>query len=235
MIFGIIGVPLTIFGLIFALYHLSTRQRNVGREVITPANVVEAKDVSVVGIVQPIEEPGKSPSTGDAVVWLRAFKTFESIFRSSSGSSSHVSRIGKINLRFALVDEVNPDHRLVVDSKRISEIMIMLENRRYNPDGEPLQLHEKHRSARQAITDFFRFHLLEKEGVEERAIRPGDRLWAHGRIRERDGELVLYGFQAWLDDRPPVERVAYAGDLARMGGYLCGTGAVMVLIGWLVS
>jgi hypothetical protein len=162
MLFGIIGVPLTIFGLIFALFHLSGRQRSVGREVISPANAIEAKDVSVVGIVQPIEEPGKSPVTGDAVVWLRAFKTFQGFLRSSSGSSSHVSRTGKINLRFCLVDEVNPDHRMIVESKRISEIMIMLETRRYKLDGEPLQLHEKHRSARQAMIDFFRFHMLEK-------------------------------------------------------------------------
>jgi hypothetical protein len=85
------------------------------------------------------------------------------------------------------------------------------------------------------MANLIRFHLLEKEGVEERAIRPGDRIWAHGRIRERDGELVLYGYSAWLDDRAPIERAAHAGDFARMAGMIGATGVAMTLIGWLMA
>jgi|GEM_PF-5119391 len=235
MILMILGLPMALLGLMFALYQLPRRQCSIGREVITPASAVEAKDVSVVGIVQPIEEPGKSPVAGDAVVWMRAYKTFQGFFRSRSGSSSHVRRVGKHQCRFALVDEADPDRRVVIDSKRISDVMIWLENRRYRLDGEPMQSSEDHRGALQALKDLLRFHVLEKEGIEERAIRPGDRIWAHGHIRQRDGELVLYGFSAWLDDRPPTERVAYASDLARMGGIASATGAVMALIGWLIS
>ena len=235
MLLIILGLPMTLLGLMFALFHLSRRQRAVGREVIAPASAVEAKDASVVGIVQAIEEPGQSAITGDEVVWLRAFKTFQGFFRSSSGSSSHVRRIGKHSSRFALVDEVHPDRRVVIDSKRISDVWILLENRRFRLDGEPLHSSEDNRGALQALTDLLRFHVLEKEGVEERAIRPGDRIWAHGHIRQRNGELTLYGFSAWLDDRPPVERVAYASDLARMGGIAAAAGAVMTLIGWLIS
>ncbi len=235
MLLTILGVPLALFGLIFALVHLSHRQRAVGREVITPATAVEAKDVSVVGIVRQLEETDTSPVTGDPVVWLRAFKTFRGFFRSSGGNASHVRRIGKHNSRFALVDELNPAQSLVIDSKRISEIWILVENRRYRPDGTPLASSEDKPGALQAIGRWLRFHVMEKEGVEERAIRPGDRLWAHGRIRQRDGGLVLYGFSAWLDDRPPTDRATHAADFARFGGLVGGAGAIMTLVGWLVS
>ena len=235
MILIILGLPLAIFGLIFALVHLSHRQRAVGREVITPATAVEAKDVSVVGIVQPLEATDKSPVTGDTVVWLRAFKTFQGFFRSSGGSASHVRRIGKHNSRFVLVDEFNPDKQVVIDGKRISETWILLENRRYRLDGTPLNSSDEKPGALQGLIGLLRFHLLEREGVEERAIRPGDRLWAHGRMRQRDGELVLYGFSAWLDDRPPIERAAHATAHARLGGMLGGTGALMTFLGWLLS
>lgn len=235
MILIILGLPLSIFGLIFALVHLSHRQRAVGREVITPATAVEAKDVSVVGIVQPLEATDKSPVTGDTVVWLRAFKTFQGFFRSSGGSASHVRRIGKHNSRFVLVDEFNPDKQVVIDGKRISETWILLENRRYRLDGTPLAPAEGKSGALQSIGRLLRFHLLEKEGVEERAIRPGDRIWAHGRIRQRDGELVLYGFSAWLDDRPPTERAIHAAEFARFGSVVAGSGAFMVMTGWLIS
>lgn len=235
MILIVLGLPMAIFGLIFALVHLSHRQRAVGREVITPATAVEAKDVSVVGIVQPLEDTDQSPVSGDPVVWLRAFKTFQGFFRSSGGSASHVRRIGKHNSRFALVDEFNPDKQVVIDGKRISETWILLENRRYRLDGTRINSSEDKPGAMQSIGRLLRFHLLEREGVEERAIRPGDRIWAHGRVRQRDGELVLYGFSAWLDDRPPTERAAQATDFARFGGLLGGTGAVMTLLGWLMS
>lgn len=235
MLLMILGLPLALLGLMFALFHLSRRQRASAREVITPATAIEAKDASVVGLVQPIDDPDQSPSTGDAVVWLRAFKTFQGFFRSSSGSSSHVRRIGKHNGRFALVDEFKPEHRVVIDSKRISETWILLETRRYGLDGTPLNPPDGKPGALQAIGSLLRFHLLEKEGVEERAIRPGDRVWAHGRIRQRDGDNVIYGFSAWLDDRAPTERVGHATEMARIGGLVGGTGAVMALIGWLVS
>jgi hypothetical protein len=235
MILILLGLPMMLFGLIFALVHLSHRQRTVCRDVITPATAVEAKDVSVVGIVQPLEKTDKSPVSGDEVVWLRAFKTFQGFFRSSGGSASHVRRIGKHNSRFALVDEFNPDKQVVIDGKRISETWILLENRRYRLDGTPLKSTDESPGALQGLISLLRFHLLERQGVEERAIRPGDRLWAHGRIRQRDSELVLYGFSAWLDDRPPTERGAHAADHARLGGVLGGSGALMTLIGWLLT
>lgn len=235
MILILLGLPMMLFGLIFALAHLSHRQRAVGRDVITPATAVEAKDVSVVGIVQALEKPDQSPVTGNEVVWLRAFKTFQGFFRSSSGSASHVRRIGKHSSRFALIDEFNPDKQVVINSKRISETWILLKNRRYRLDGTPLNASDEEPGALQGLISLLRFHLLEREGVEERAIRPGDRLWAHGRIRQLDGELVLYGFSAWLDDRPPTERAAHAADHARFGGLIGGAGAFMALLGWLMT
>ncbi len=235
MILIILGLPMTIFGLIFALVHLSHRQRAVGREAISPATADEARDVSLVGIVEPLEATDQSPATGDPVVWLRAFKTFQGFFRTSGGNASHVRRIGKHNSRFALVDEQEGGKRVVIDSKRISEIWVLLEKRRYRLDGTPLDSGGQKRGALDSITRMLRFHLFEREGVEERAIRPGDRLWAHGRIRRLDGALVLDGFAAWLDDRSPRKREAHATEFALFGGMVGCAGAFMVLTGWLVS
>ena len=235
MILIILGIPLTLFGLFFTLYHLSKRQRAVGRQVITPAMAVEAKDVSVIGIARAIDTPGKSPVLGDEVLWLRAYKTYQGLFRSSGGSASNVRRIGKVDTRFALTDESEPGKSIIINSKKISEIWIQMAIRRFTLAGEPLLEPKSDKDALQAITSFLKFHLFEKEGTEERAIRPGDRIWAHGRIKERNGELTLGGFSAWLDHCEPSERVRYSTMFAQFGGLVGTAGLMMVLIGWLIS
>ena len=235
MILIILGIPLTLFGLFFALYHLSIRQRAVGRQVITPAMAVVAKDVSVNGIARAVETPGKSPILGDEVLWLRAYKTYKGFFRSSGGSASNVRRIGKVDTRFALTDESEPGKSIIINSKKISEIWIQMAMRRFTLAGEPLLESNSDDNVMSSITSFFKFHLFEKEGIEERAIRPGDRIWAHGRIKERNGELSLGGFSAWLDHCKPDDRVRYSTMFAQFGGLVGTAGLLMVFIGWLVS
>jgi len=235
MILTILGFPMALFGLIFALFHASRRQRAVGREVIPPSQAVEKKDLSFVGIVEPADEPGVSPITGEPVVWSRAFKTFKGLFRSSGGSHSHTRRIGKVNTRFALVDETDPDKRIFVDSKRISETWILLPNRRYTLKGEPLSESNLSPGALQAIIALLKFHLIEGEGNEESCIRPGDRIRAHGKLRRCDGQLTLRGFSAWLDSREPADRVRNAMEYVKFGALAFGSGSVLVLFGWLIG
>ncbi|MCC5906124.1 MAG: hypothetical protein JJU13_07965 [Balneolaceae bacterium] len=231
----ILGIPITLFGLFIALINLSKRQRASGRKIIIPSEAVEAKDVSVAGIARPIDTPGKSPVLGDEVLWLRAYKTYQGFFRSGSGNASNVRRIGKVDTRFALTDESHPDKRIIINSKKISEIWILTAMRRYNLAGDPLNNTSAEENTLQSIINFFKFQLLEKEGMEERAIRPGDRIWAHGRIRKRNGELTLGGFSAWLDDLEPNDRVRKTTEFAKFGGILCAAGVLMFFIGWLIS
>ena len=235
MLMLMLGAPLALFGLIFALYHLSHWRRAVGRQAISPSLAVAAKEASLVGIVQPMEAPGQSPITEEEVVWLRAMQTDKGVFRPKSGKMYLRSRIGKHRSRFGLVDESNPGQRVVIDSNRISDLWVLLQTRRYRMDCTPLEGNQSQPSALQAAINLLRFRLLEREGVYERAIHPGDRIWAHGRIREEDGELVLYGHSAWLDDRSPAERASYSGNLASIGGFIGGGGALAALIGWLLS
>ncbi|MCC5941102.1 MAG: hypothetical protein JJU37_06120 [Balneolaceae bacterium] len=236
MILIILGIPITLFGLFIALINLSKRQRASGREVISPAVAGEAKDVSVVGIARPIAATGESPVLGDEVLWVRAFKTYQGLFRSSSGSSSNVRRIGKFDSQFALTDESDPGKSIIINSKKISEIWIQVAMRRYSLGGEPLFAEDSDlNNPITTIMNFLKFHLIEKEGMEERAIRPGDRIWAHGRIREINGVLTLGGFSAWLDDLDPAERVRNATAFARFGGMVSAAGLLMMFIGWLIS
>ncbi len=235
MILMILGIPITFFGLFLALINLSKRQRASGRKVISPSEAGEAKDVSVAGIARPIDTPGKSPVLGDEVLWLRAYKTYQGFFRSSSGNTSNVRRIGKVDTRFALTDESHPDKSIIINSKKISAIWILTAMRRYSLAGEPLDNTNAEENALQSVVSFLKFHLLEKEGMEEQAIRPGNRIWAHGRIRNRNGELTLDGFSAWLDDLDPDERVRKTTVFAKFGGILCAAGVVMFFIGWLIS
>ena len=235
MAFLILGAPLALFGLIFALYHLSHWRRAVGRQAISPSQAAVSREASVVGIVKPIETPGQSPITEEEVVWLRAMQTDKGVFRPKSGKMYLRSRIGKHRSRFGLVDESNPGQRLVIDSNRISDLWVLLQTRRYRMDCTPMESNQSQPSALQTAINLLQFRLLEREGVYERAIHPGDRIWAHGRIREEDGELVLYGHSAWLDDRAPAERAAYCANLARLGGAIGAGGALAALIGWLLS
>jgi hypothetical protein len=235
MLMMILGAPMGLFGLIFALFQLAHWRRATGRQAISPSQAVVAKDATVVGVVQPIETPGKSPITDEEVVWLRALQTAKGVFRSKSGKTFYRSRVGKHRSRFALVDEQNPNLRLIINSNRISDLWVLLKTRRYRMDCTPLDTTADSPGAVQAVTSLLRFHLIERRGVQEQAIHPGDRIWAHGRIREKDGELVLYGYSAWLDDRAPADRAAYCGNLARIGGLIAATGALATLIGWLFS
>ena len=235
MVLTALGVPLAIFGLIFALFHLSRWRRAVGRQAISPSQATVAKEATVAGIVQPIETPDQSPITDDEVVWLRAFQTAKGVFRPKSGKMYLRSRIGKYSSRFGLVDETNPGQRLVIDSKRISELWVLLDTRRYRMDCTPLDGNQGQPSALHAAINLLRFYLVEKEGVKQRAIRPGDKIWAHGPIREKNGELVLHGYSAWLDDRAPADRARYCANVARIGGVIGASGALLALIGWLFS
>lgn len=235
LILIILGIPLTLFGLFFTLVNLSKRKRASGRDVIRPAVAAESKDVSVVGIARPIDTPGKSPVLNDEVLWLRAYKTYQGFFRSSGGSASNVRRIGKFDSRFALTDESIPGKSIIINSKKISDIWIHVAMQRYSLSGERLFEANDEDSVLNSIVGFLKFHLLEKKGMEERAIRPGDRIWAHGRIKECNGELTLGGFSSWLDDLDPVERVRKSTMFAQFGGIVGAAGALMIFIGWLIS
>ena len=235
MILIILSIPITLSGLFIALINLSKRQRASGRKVITPSEASEAKDVSVTGIARPIDTPGKSPVLGDEVLWLRAYKTYQGVFRSSSGNASNVRRIGKVDTRFALTDESHPDKSIIINSKKISSTWILTAMRRYSLAGDPLDNTNAEENTLQSIISLLKFHLLEKEGIEERAIRPGTRIWAHGRIRNRNGELTLGGFSAWLDDLDPDDRVRKTTEFAKFGGILGAAGVLMFFIGWLIT
>lgn len=236
MILLILAIPVALLSLLFTLYNLSRRQRAMlGSDVVAPAAVAPGKARSVVGIAQPGEAPGKSPVTDRPALWLRAFRTSRGFFVSRSGNGSNVRRIGKVSTDFKLVDEDNPDSSITIRSGKVSDIDILVRNRRYSRDGEPIDTIETGGDPLKAAGSLLLFHVIKKEGMEERAIHPGDRIWAHGRIREGKDGLFLSGWGSWLDDRPPEQRASWHTAFAKAGAITFGVSSMLVLIAWLMQ
>jgi hypothetical protein len=235
MLLQIIAIPLGLFSLIFMLVNLSRLQRvRLGGSVTGPAEAGPARQASVCGIAEPDDPPGDSPVTGKPALWLRAFRTTQGLAFTRSSNSRHVQRIGKVTTRFRLVDENNPASYLIVDSNKVSEIDVLVTNKRFCRDGAPMATTAAGDDFLKATLAFFDFHLNKKEGMEEKAIYPGDRIWAYGKIREKDGQRILGGWGAWLDDRPPEQRIAWHTGFAKGGAIGIGAAGFLLLVSLLL-
>ena len=208
-----VAVPLA-----FTLYHLSRRQLADGRQVWLPAQVGATDDVSVVGIAQPWEAPGYSPLTDEPVLWSRA--------HSSYGDGTAFSD-GKVATTFVLRDEYQPEVAIAVESGDLREVLVRTRGARGSSAD----------AARDnPISALFRQlgRSIRHRTAEERAIYPGDRVWLHGPLLQREGYLA-FGKKAWLDDRPPERRVHWHTQLAMLGGGITAVVAVLVTMLALVS
>ncbi len=205
-----VGLPL-----IFTLYHLSRRQLATGRQVWTPAQVGAAKDVSVVGIAREWEAPGRSPLTEEPVLWSKGYSSF--------GDGPALSD-GKVRTTFVLRDERQPHIALAVESRDLREVLVRERGSR-GAAADASADNPLYALTRQ-LGRSFRHHTQ-----EEKAVYPGDRVWLHGPLHQRDGYLA-FGKKAWLDDRPPERRVQWHTQLALFGAGL--TIIVAVLVGMLL-
>ncbi len=232
----ILSLPVAVLSLLFTLYNLNRRQRAIlATDVVTPATASTGKNRSVVGIAQPGEPAEVSPVTDQPALWLRAFRTSKGFFMSRSNNGSNVRRIGKVSTNFRLVDEDNPDASIIIRSGKISETDILVRNRRYSLDGAPMDTVETGGDPLKTAGSLLLFHVIKTEGMEEKTIQPGDRIWAHGRIREGEDGLSLSGWGSWLDDRPPAQRAAWHTAFAKAGAITFGISATIALVAWLMQ
>ncbi len=203
-----VAVPLA-----FTLYHLSRRQAADGRQVWSPAQVGAADDVSVVGIARPWEAPGISPLTEEPVLWSRA--------HSSYGDGPAFSD-GKVATTFVLRDEYRPEVAIAVESRDLREVLVRTRGARGSSADAALD---------NPVSALFRQlgRSMRHRTAEERAIYPGERVWLHGPLLQRQGYLA-FGKKAWLDDRPPERRVQWHTQLAMLGGGVTAVVAVLVTI-----
>ena len=201
-----VGIPL-----IFTLYHLGRRKLAIGRQVWTPTQVQASDDVSVVGVAQAWEQPGQSPLTREPVLWSRGYSSF--------GDGPALSD-GKVQTTFVLRDEHHPHVAVAVESRDLQDVLVRERGSRgVTADASsdsPLDA-----LARQ-LGRAVRHHTQ-----EEKAVYPGDRVWVHGPLRQRDGYLA-FGTKAWLDDRPPERRVHWHTQLALFGAAMTVVTAVVV-------
>lgn len=192
----IIAVPLA-----FAAYHLAMGKQVTGRTVVGPSHAVAGKDVSVVGIAQPWEQPELSKATNLPVLWSRAHYVSRTSTFSRSNSTGPPKLVGKTRTHFQVVDEQQPQVSIAVDSKRLREVKVR------NRKGEGSAASGR---------------------VEEKAVYPGDRVWLHGRLQDKGGYLV-FGRGAVLHDQPPQTRARKHRTFALLGFAATGVAVVVAV------
>lgn len=227
---AIIGVPVAIASLIFALYHLSYRQTVARAEPPAgPAQVTAGRNLSVVGIAQPWEPPGTSAVTQQPVVWARALRKTSGVFGDRGGN--YTRQGPKIATTFMVRDETDPNAAVAVESGKIGLPQIIVRSRRFGHDGTFIAAEGD--GALSAVTSVFG-NLGSNNHIEEQAIYPGERLYVYGKVRQRDGYLAM-GRGATVDDRAPEVRITRQTNLAIGGLAVFGVGAVLVLVGALLQ
>ena len=112
-VFILVAVPLA-----FAAYHLSMRKQLLGRESHPPSQATPGKEVTVVGIAQPWEQPGTSRVTGQPVLWNRAH------FVSGRRDSGPPLSAGKVSTHFQIVDERDRRISVAIDSARVRDVRV---------------------------------------------------------------------------------------------------------------
>ena len=192
----IIAVPLA-----FAAYHLAMGKQVTGRTVVGPSDAVAGKDVSVVGIAQPWEQPELSKATNLPVLWSRAhYVSRRSTFRGTN-STGRPKLVGRTRTHFQVVDEQKSQVSIAVESKRLREVKVR------NRKGEGSAAGGR---------------------IEEKAVYPGDRVWLHGRLHDRGGYLGS-GRGAVLHDQPPQTRARKHRICALIGFVATGVTAVVAV------
>ncbi len=230
MVIVIIAAPLAIASLIFALYHLSTRQVIARAAAATgPARITSGRNLAVVGIAQPWEQPGTSAVTRQPVVWARAMRKTSGVFGDNGGN--YTRQGPKIATTFMVRDEADPDAAIAIESGKIGLTQIIIRTRRFKHDGTFIAAEGD--GALAAVTAVFG-NLGSNNHIEEKAIYPGERLYVYGKVRERDGYLAM-GRGATIDDRSPEVRLARQTTLAMGGLAICGVAAMTVLLGSLLG
>lgn len=192
----IIGVPLA-----FMAYHLAMQKQVAGRTVHPPSQATAGKDVSVVGIAQPWEQPELSKASNQPVLWSRAHYVQTKSTFSKNNNTGPPKLLGKTRTHFQVIDEQFPQASVAVDSKRLREVKVK------NRKGAGSQASGR---------------------VEERAVYPGDRVWLHGKLEDQGGYLG-FGRGAVLHDEHPEVRGKKHGTFALIGLVATGVAAVVAV------
>jgi len=202
--------------------------RNVESTGVRSADISELETgdyVCVGGIAREHEPAVVSPLDPDErVLWCHAILTKPGSF-ASKGPPPTETR--KATTWFRLVDEHDPSRYVLIDGNRLMAAHVTLD---HDPDGFAQEEEPAGAQANPLIElfDVLAEMMRKHKSMYIKVIRPGDRLWITGRVRE--GEQGLhFGRWAMIDNVPPDLRRSRQLSSAR--GMATVAGPVLVVLG----
>lgn len=196
------------------------------------ADLEPGKRISVGGVAEAHEPPVPSPlAPEDRVLWCHAIVNKHK--GPNLGKGPPATKTLKAATWFRLVDADNPERFVLIDGHRLSAINVTLD---HDPDLDPDKAIDAQPSAQtNPLMELFDLFIDMSRAMSSqciKVIRPGDRLWVSGRLRQGNDGLYL-GRWATVDNVPPELR--HRRDLGTARLVSLGGGALLVLVGlWLM-
>jgi len=195
-------------------------------------DLAAGKRVCVGGVAEAHDSPVPSPlDTEDQVLWCHAVVNKHK--GPNLGKGPPATKTLKVSTRFRLVDADNPERFVLIDGHRLSASLVTLD---HDPNVDPDQATDAQPGAQaNPLMELFDLFVDISQALSSqniKIIRPGDRLWVSGRLRQGDDGLCL-GRWAMVDNVPPELRHRRGLATAKMVSQ--GGGALLVVVGlWMM-
>ncbi|TVR94586.1 MAG: hypothetical protein EA418_09790 [Wenzhouxiangellaceae bacterium] len=196
------------------------------------AELAAGKRVRVGGVAAAHEPPVPSPlDTDEQVLWCHA--VVNKYKGPNLGKGPPATKTLKAATRFRLVHAENPEQFVLIDGHRLSASMVTLD---HDPNVDPDEARNAQPGAQtnplMELFDLFVDMSRAMSSQSIKVIRPGDRLWVSGRLRQGEDGLTL-GRWAMVDNVPPELRHRRDMGTARMVSL--GGGTLLLVVGlWLM-
>ena len=231
------GIVLFLAGnALLAMFWLAPRDPAAGAmPVVAPGDDgMEVGQRVCVGGVAAEHDPAV-PSPLDAtekVLWCHAIVNRSKGPRAGKGPPA--TKTLKAATRFRLVDEHDPARYVLIDGHQLSASMVILD---HDPDDvEQQALAETPGSQTNplmAIVEVFIDMTRSLHAANVKVIRPGDRLWASGRLRQ-DEDGPSLGRWTMIDNVPPLRRRARQLIVARTAALFGGPVLMIIGLWWMI-
>lgn len=198
-------------------------------ETLAPASdrLRVGKRVCIRGIAHEHEPAIPSPLDGrENILWCHA--VVNKYPGPHLGKGPPPTRTLKVATWFRLVDEDNPDRYVLIDGHRIGAAAVTLD---HDPERD-LVAAAGEQPAAQAnplfeLLDLFADMIKSMSSASIKVIRPGDRLWVSGRLRQEARGLYL-GRWAMIDNVHPGQRHERNLANARLIAWIVGLALMLI-------
>ena len=227
------GLALILFGIIFLALPLTHKIKPEWGEpprAVSPGSeeLQVGKRVCIVGIATEHEPAVPSPLDADErILWCHAVVNKYPGFQ--AGRGPRPTRTLKASTWFRLVDPDMPENQVLIDGHQLSSSMVTLD---HDPDAHAKdQENQPSSSESNPLMDLFDLFVDVSRSMTAaniKVIRPGDRLWIRGRLRQGSNGLYL-GRWSSVDNVDPQHDHPRKLSNARLVAGIAGS--VLVLAG----